>query len=87
LSEASVEERVLTIIKRSLPPRATPGPLARQQRLRDDLAIDSMGLMTIAYRIEEQFGIGIMRWAESMRAIHTIGDVVDFVRESCDARN
>jgi acyl carrier protein len=80
LNPAVVTERVTKIIRRSLPKRAAAMALTPELKLRADLNIDSMGLMSIAFRVEEEFGIDVASHAEAMGRIQTIGDVVQFIQ-------
>jgi acyl carrier protein len=43
--------------------------------LQGDLGIDSIGLISLAFRLEEEFHIDLMESAEEVAKVQTIGDV------------
>lgn len=67
---------------REVLPRAMAGrSLALEDSLNADLAIDSLGLMSLAFRVEETFGIDVMAHADRIATVETVGDLVAFVRD------
>lgn len=54
------------------------GEVHREQRLIEDLELDSLKLMTLAMEVEDHFEILLDEKDE--RSVHTIGDLVDLVR-------
>lgn len=77
--ESDVARRVTKIVQRALPRKAGPKRLDPALNLRKDLMLDSMGLMNIAFRVEEEFGIDVAAHEEALNAIETLGDVIEFV--------
>jgi acyl carrier protein len=56
-------------------------PLDRALTLRDDLAVDSLSLVSLMVRIGEEFGVSdLERWGAELQALRTVGDLVDFGR-------
>lgn len=60
-------------------PRKLNCPVDASSRLRADLGFDSIGLMTLAFQIENAFDIDLSSHADKYRHITTVGDVVEFV--------
>jgi len=81
LTPVEVTEKVTKLIRRSLPTRGAGIALAPTLHLRSDLGIDSMGLMTLAFKLEQEFGIDVSAHTEQLSQFQTIGDVVSFICE------
>lgn len=54
--------------------------------LRDDLAIDSLTMMSIAFRLEEEFGFELVQHAERIATIATLDDLYLFLERVQCAR-
>lgn len=56
-------------------------PLLDDKNMHLDLGIESLGLMSLAFRIEEEFGIDVLAHAERLETIFTVGELRSFVAE------
>jgi acyl carrier protein len=68
----TVDPRIATIVREvgSLPDSWEPAP---DQRLKDDLGIDSLQMIDIVVAVEEELGVEF--GDEAMRLVSTIGDI------------
>jgi acyl carrier protein len=69
------------LIREVLPRRLRNAVLTQGQSLHADLGIDSLGLMSLAFRIEEEFAIDLMEHAQRVTAVDTVGDLLQLVAE------
>lgn len=72
---ASTEERVRKLIVDLL--HVEPEKVTREARFREDLEADSLDLVELIMRFEEEFGGEISD--EEAQQITTVGDVVDYI--------
>ena len=56
-------------------------PLLDDRNMHLDLGIESLGLMSLAFRVEEEFGIDVLVQAERLETVFTVGDLRSFVAE------
>jgi acyl carrier protein len=59
------------------------GPLLAEQRLKEDLRLDSLGLLTLAVEVEDHFRVCLS--AEDEAAIRTVGDLERVLRSKLDS--
>jgi acyl carrier protein len=69
------------LIREVLPRRMRDAVLSDDQSLHVDLGIESLSLMSLAFRIEEEFAIDLMEHAERIAAVNTVGDLRQLVAE------
>lgn len=69
------------LIREVLPRRFRNAALTEDQSLHVDLGIESLGLMSLAFRIEEEFAIDVMEHAQRIAAVDTVGDLLQLVAE------
>ena len=62
-----------------------PGDVRLEQRLVEDLELDSIRLLTLAMEIEDHFEICLDE--EDEEAIETVGDLVELVERKHEERN
>lgn len=74
--EACVERLVLEYAQSSTPDR----PLTAQLSLREDLAIESLSLVSLALRLGGEFGVDIVELGLELRDLRTFGDLVEVAR-------
>jgi len=67
------------LIREVLPRHLRDVILVNDLSLHGQLGIDSLGLMSLAFRLEEEFGIDLMEHADRVSAVNTVGDVVRLV--------
>lgn len=56
-------------------------PLLDNKNMHLDLGIESLGLMSLAFRVEEEFGIDVLVHAERLETVFTVGELRNFVAE------
>lgn len=55
-------------------------PLERRLSLQDDLAIESLSLVSLALRLGDEFGVNVVDMGLELGAIKTFGDLLDVAR-------
>jgi acyl carrier protein len=76
-----LDPTIARLICEVLPRRLQRTPLHESMSLRGDLGIDSLGLMSLAFRLEEEFEIDLMACAEEVANVQTIEDVQRLVQQ------
>lgn len=76
----SVEDQVLKAIKRALPRTSARATLTPQARLRDELGLDSLGVVSLVFELEEALGIAVPRDAFDLARLTTVADVIALAR-------
>jgi acyl carrier protein len=76
MSEESAEARVERLVleyAQSVPPRR---PLEAGLSLRDDLAIESLSLVSLALRLGDELGVDVVELELELGDVKTLGDLV-----------
>jgi acyl carrier protein len=81
MSTTVTAEAVCSIIAGTLPPATAKGGVTPSMSLRGDLGIDSMGLMSLVFVLEEQTGIDAMSCLDRFIAAESVADIVAVVVE------
>ncbi len=82
MSEASVsDEAICAIIGSAVPRSVAKRGIAPAMSLRGDLGIDSVGLMSIAYVLEEQTHADIFGHVQELIGAELVSDIIKIVRE------
>ena len=76
---SSLNHTVINLVREVLPRRFLKASLEKDMALREDLGIDSIGLMSLAFRLEEEFNLDLMASAEEFTKVQTIEDLQKFV--------
>lgn len=74
---AAIERLLREVMPRSLQKVA----LQEAMSLHGELGIDSLGLMSLAFRLEEEFRLDLTQHAERVANLQTLGDLHRLVRE------
>lgn len=69
------------MVREVLPRNMQNVSLNENQLLQTDLGIGSIGLMSLAFQIEEDFNVDIMCYAEEFTKVHSIGDLQNYVNK------
>jgi acyl carrier protein len=77
----TAEETVCLVIGQALPGAAI-GTVTPSMDLRGDLGVDSVGLMSIVFLLEEETGIDAFALAEDFVAAERVDDIVAIVRRT-----
>ncbi len=75
MSTAPLETTVERLVREVMPRRLQQAPVEPSMSLRGELGIDSLGLMSLAFRLEEEFCIDLMGHADEVANVQTVGDV------------
>lgn len=75
------DDRICALIASVLPKAAAKGGVSPSMSLRSDLGVDSVGLMSIVFVLEEQAGIDAFGHVEQFVKAEYVSDIIDIVRE------
>jgi acyl carrier protein len=81
MSKTITEEAVCQTIGSVLPKSAAKGGVTPGMDLRADLGVDSIGLMSIVFVLEEQFGIDAFSHVQEFISAERVSDIIDIVRQ------
>jgi acyl carrier protein len=81
-TEAQVE-RLVREYSQSAPPE---GPLSPRLSLRDDLAIESLTLVSLAVQLGSELGVDVVDVGLELGEVKTLGDLVRVARGISDSR-
>jgi acyl carrier protein len=84
-SSAEIERQVVRIVTMCLPRGLASKEVTRTQRLKDDLGLDSLGLMSLAFRLEDALSLELSSYTDALRALVTVDDLIRFVTRFCPA--
>lgn len=72
----TIEEAVITALKENT---SWDGEIKMEQTLRDELGIDSFGVLMIINTLEDEFGIEISN--EDIEGLGTVADIINRLKE------
>ena len=72
----TIEEAVITALKENT---SWDGEIKMEQTLRDELGIDSFGVLMIINTLEDEFGIEISN--EDIEGLSTVADIINRLKE------
>jgi acyl carrier protein len=76
------DEALCRIIGSAIPQFTTRGPITPSMRLQADLGMDSVGLMTIIFLLEEEVGIDAFRYVREFISAEHVSDIIAIVRQN-----
>ncbi len=71
----SIEDKITAIISERL--EINPSIINYESKLKDDLGIDSFGLVELIFEVKDKFGINIEE--QDLKSIVTVKDVVEYI--------
>jgi acyl carrier protein len=75
-------ESTLKMLLREVMPRSLHKlPLKESMSLQGEMAIDSIGLMSLVFRIEEELQIDLMQDTDRVAAVRTLGDLLEIIHD------
>lgn len=77
---ADVDALVISIVHEVIPWRIARRGVSTSALLTDDLGIDSLGMITLAFRISEELGLDFDGEDLDLAAIRTVNDVQTIAR-------
>ena len=72
-----VEEKVIEIVSEQL--SVSPEEITRESNFIDDLQADSLDLVELGMKFEEEFGVSIPD--EDYEGLKTVGDAIDYIKQ------
>lgn len=84
MSVANFEERVLKIVGAAVPPAYRKAKVTRESNLARDLGIDSLALMHLVFKFEEEFGVEIDADEVDAGSLRTVNDLLKLGKEIVD---
>ena len=82
----NIEDKIVKLVKEVIPSRHAKGAKIDRDTALADLGVDSMGKVSLAFRIEEVLDVDLSQYAGNIAEFRTIGDVVSFVQEIRDSK-
>lgn len=76
-------ERLIKVFTAVFEDSVDPSTVTPDASLREDVGINSIGLLYMAMAVEEEFGIKFDN--EDFAAIHTVADVITCIERKCKA--
>jgi acyl carrier protein len=77
----AVETTVFRLLREVLPWQFAKKPIQPQLSLQNDLGLDSMGKVALAFRIEEELSLDLSGYMARVGKIQTVADVLQFIHE------
>ncbi len=65
----------------------SPATIQPSSRLRDDLNVDSLGMVDVVLGVEEEFGVRLGSDINLFERIVTVGDAVELIMEKTSGRS
>lgn len=77
-----IETRVRSLLREVMPRQFAKKEITAEMQLQRDLGIDSMGLMALLFRLEEEFGINVEEFSRNAANIRKVEDLLVAVKGS-----
>lgn len=79
------EERILKLLKESIPPKYVRNGIKREMTLHADLGMDSMAIASLAFRAEEELNVNFNELIERVADFKTVDDVLSIIGKMTDS--
>jgi acyl carrier protein len=79
--EVSTMDQLASVLAEYVPVMPTNRPLAEELSLRQDLALDSLALVSVLVRLGDDFGIDVADHDFELAGIETVGDLHDLLKQ------
>ena len=76
MSADRLKERIIAIIKEAVPSSFSRIPIQPSAHLRRDLGIDSLSLVSMVYRFEEELGVDLSEASVPLTEVRTVQDII-----------
>jgi acyl carrier protein len=73
------DARLDALIRQVMPRRFRDRPIDNAANMHNELGIDSLGLMSLAFRVEEEFGVDVIVHADEIATVFTVGELRQFI--------
>jgi len=77
-----IETRVRSLLREVMPWQFAKKQITAEMQLQRDLGIDSMGLVALVFRLEEEFGINVEEFSMNAANIRKVEDLLVAVKGS-----
>ena len=77
-----IETRVRSLLREVMPSQFAKKEITAETQLQRDLGIDSMGLIALLFRLEEEFGINVEEFSRNAANIRKVEDLLVAVKGS-----
>lgn len=83
MDPSSIESRIIALIAEAVPGRYRKTPITPDKRLKQDLGIDSIGLLALLFQVEQAFGLDLaaVNVEVILARLVTVGDTLAVGRE------
>lgn len=76
---------LIALIVSRIPPHVARREVTAQTNFREQLDIDSLGLLSLAFEIETQLGVDMFAYAGRLAESRTVGDLIAIASEAREA--
>jgi acyl carrier protein len=76
------DEAICQLIGSTLPRSARKSGVTPAMNLRGDLGVDSVGLMSIVFVLEQKVGVDVFSHVQEFISAEHVSDIIDIVRQS-----
>nr|WP_146508412.1 acyl carrier protein [Thalassoglobus neptunius] len=77
MKESEVEDKIISIVSEQL--SVSKDEISRESNFIDDLQADSLDLVELGMKFEEEFGVSIPD--EDYETMKTVGDAIDYIKQ------
>jgi acyl carrier protein len=78
VNDDSFEPKVLRLIAEAVPPKFKKNPITVETRFKQDLGLDSIGMLALLFRFEQSFGLDLatIELETTLAQLRTVGDAI-----------
>jgi|KBSSwiStaDraftv2_1062776.scaffolds.fasta_scaffold178079_2 acyl carrier protein len=76
------DEAICQLITSTLPKSARKRPVTPSMDLRTDLGVDSIGLMSIVFLLEQEAGVDVFSHVQEFISAERVSDIIGIVRQN-----
>ena len=86
MTEDTFERRMIGLIVEAVPTRFKSRPIAVETRFKQDLGLDSIGMLALLFRFEQSFGLDLasIELETTLEQLRTVGDALTIGRDIVD---
>jgi acyl carrier protein len=78
VNDDNFEANVLRLIAEAVPPKFKKNPITVETRFKQDLGLDSIGMLALLFRFEQSFGLDLatIELETTLAQLRTVGDAL-----------
>lgn len=86
MTEDTFERRMIGLIGEAIPTRFKNRPITVETRFKQDLGLDSIGMLALLFRFEQSFGLDLasIELEATLEQLRTVGDALTIGRDIVD---